>query len=246
MASTGNAQEWKVRQQDSFALFDLGEGDIESVQPSLRNSKNKAQLLMDNSSVPISLRLEGPFFTPANPAFYNTVLCLVNGAGVAGALAIASAFMQLEEYEKRTFPHAGAMRRSASESYDIQALQATASAMPSTNQLERKWKRCIIIWVVCEEDYIDLPGLNSAVLGGSSLEVRTHLTGKGREELYFWDTLDRVLEEDGCAVREDGTAKTASLWCYVSGPRKFVGGAEQACKERQEGGVEWTCAEIAA
>jgi NAD(P)H-flavin reductase len=38
------------------------------------------------------MRLEGPYFTPANPERYETVICLVAGTGVSGALAIAAAF----------------------------------------------------------------------------------------------------------------------------------------------------------
>ena len=116
--------EWRVRQQDSFALFDLeppfdpretealsapwsreGSADVEALAPTRK--KNKAELLMDSASVPISLRLEGPFFTPTNPSHYHTVVCLVEGAGISGALAIASAFQQLERFERGMLAPAG-------------------------------------------------------------------------------------------------------------------------------------------
>lgn len=40
----------------------------------------------------VSLRLEGPYFTPADPAKHSVVVCLVAGTGVSGAIAIAAAF----------------------------------------------------------------------------------------------------------------------------------------------------------
>ncbi|KAI9702142.1 MAG: hypothetical protein M1836_001487 [Candelina mexicana] len=43
----------------------------------------------------VSLRLEGPYFTPADPMRYNTVVCLVAGTGVSGAIAIAGAFSNI-------------------------------------------------------------------------------------------------------------------------------------------------------
>ncbi|SMY21351.1 unnamed protein product [Zymoseptoria tritici ST99CH_1A5] len=43
-------------------------------------------------SVATTMRLEGPYFTPANPEQYETVICIVAGTGVSGALAIAAAF----------------------------------------------------------------------------------------------------------------------------------------------------------
>nr|POE92359.1 ferric reduction oxidase 2 [Quercus suber] len=38
------------------------------------------------------LRLEGPYFTPANPQLFSTVICLVAGTGLSGAIAIAAQF----------------------------------------------------------------------------------------------------------------------------------------------------------
>ncbi|KFY36040.1 hypothetical protein V494_05372 [Pseudogymnoascus sp. VKM F-4513 (FW-928)] len=40
----------------------------------------------------IGVRAEGPYFTPADPARYHTVVCIVAGTGISGALAIIGAF----------------------------------------------------------------------------------------------------------------------------------------------------------
>ncbi|KAJ5126061.1 hypothetical protein N7476_009617 [Penicillium atrosanguineum] len=45
-------------------------------------------------SVDVSLRLEGPYFTVADPSRYKTVICMVAGTGVSGAIAIARAFLE--------------------------------------------------------------------------------------------------------------------------------------------------------
>ena len=284
MGSLAEQSEWRMRQQDSFALFDLeplnaqeraststsnhrtagsddfgnsreGSADIEALAPPPRR-KNKAEMLMDNASVPISLRLEGPFFTPANPSHYHTVVCLVEGAGVSGALAIASAFQELERFERNILAAeqpegglGGVGRRMGKKggNYDMSALNSNISEdRKNERKIERKWRRCLIVWVVKEEDYIELPGLH--VPAESSLEVRVHMTGKGRKAVCYYNTLDGVLLRDperegrGAAF---GVDEKASVWVYVSGSERFVEKAEKACKARQGRGVEWTCAEIA-
>ena len=42
--------------------------------------------------IDVALRLEGPYFSPADPSRYDTVICLVAGTGISGAIAIAAAF----------------------------------------------------------------------------------------------------------------------------------------------------------
>lgn len=74
-----------------------------------------------------SLRLEGPYFTPANPALYDTVICLVAGTGVSGAIAIAAAFT------------------------------AQSSSLQQTSPIAATWKRCVIIWSIRESDHVELP-----------------------------------------------------------------------------------------
>ena len=52
----------------------------------------RKQRSSSSSSYFTSLRLEGPYFTPANPEKYSTVICIVAGTGISGAIAIAAAF----------------------------------------------------------------------------------------------------------------------------------------------------------
>lgn len=42
--------------------------------------------------VDTELRLEGPYFTPANPEQFKTVVCFGAGTGLSGCIAIAAAF----------------------------------------------------------------------------------------------------------------------------------------------------------
>ena len=102
----------------------------------------------------ISLRLEGPYFTPANPSSYETVICLVAGTGVSGAIAIAAAFRQqplVEALEPETTMFGQEKTHGAPlvRNFTISSYLAPGAA--------GTWKRCIVLWSVRETEYIDLP-----------------------------------------------------------------------------------------
>jgi hypothetical protein len=71
------------------------------------------------------------------------------------------------------------------------------------------------------------------------LEVRIHLTGKGRSRLSVDDSLDEILEEDQKRCRASKTTSVSSTWVYISGPNPFIAAGEEACKKRHENGVDW-------
>lgn len=104
------------------------------------------------ASVPISLRLEGPYFTTADPASFHTVICLVAGTGVSGGLAIASAFKELERQE------AAMTAIRADGGYSSTQANPHSGRATVNAKRDRIWKRCIVFWSVREEDFIDLPG----------------------------------------------------------------------------------------
>ena len=113
-------------------------------------------------SVPVSLRLEGPYFTAADPARYNNVVCIVAGTGVSGALAIVAAFQELERSsftmveQNETCSMGRNERRSGEETLNAKCSRAGSNiSVPR----EKVWRRCIVIWSVREDDYIGLPGL---------------------------------------------------------------------------------------
>ncbi|KAL8715359.1 MAG: hypothetical protein Q9220_000692 [cf. Caloplaca sp. 1 TL-2023] len=98
----------------------------------------------------LDLRLEGPYFSPADPSRYHTVICLVAGTGISGALAIAGAFIALQkphEPEAHRSPHVGPV-----------------------------WRKCIIVWSIRDSDYVELPMLGRH----PALEMKVCLTGPGR------------------------------------------------------------------
>ena len=84
-----------------------------------------------NESTDICFRLEGPYFTPANPYRYDLVVCMVAGTGISGALAIGSAFNYV----------------------------SPKPSSSGIDRADPQWKRCIIIWSVKASDDIDLPFL---------------------------------------------------------------------------------------
>lgn len=96
---------------------------------------------MDYSGTDITLRLEGPYFTPADPARYKTVVCLVAGTGLSGAIAVAGAFVEMER------------QRSASENCGPIGGACMANAVRGV------WERCVVIWSCRESDFVDLPFL---------------------------------------------------------------------------------------
>lgn len=102
---------------------------------SINQSADESQLPTHPSqTVDVSLRLEGPYFTGANPSRYKTVICFVAGTGVSGAIAIALAFLE----QKRQ--------------------QMTASEDPRDEPANTSiWERCVVFWSVKAEDYINLP-----------------------------------------------------------------------------------------
>lgn len=101
----------------------------------------------------LALRLEGPYFSPADPSRYHAVVCLVAGTGISGAIAIAGAFT--------------ALRKSRATS---------GSASSNIPRSGSPWRKCVIAWSVRERDYIDLPCLNQS----PGLELRVCQTGPGR------------------------------------------------------------------
>ena len=111
--------------------------------------------------------------------------------------------------------------------------------------------RCVVIWSIREDQYVDLPSLTSTFLlsipykylltstaasRSSGLETRIHLTGNGRKRLSVDDALDDIMKEDG---EKSLPSTAASTWVYISGPNAFIEAGEVACKKRQKRGVEW-------
>ena len=189
-----------------------------------------------------SLRLEGPYFTPANPHLYSTVICLVAGTGISGAIAIAAAFNAQSSTPKLPQEQAipisiPAAPKPTEAGADASAKIPTAAAVirpssPTTSTVAiqngpspiRTWKRCIIVWSVREADYIKLPFFKKAENPG--LELRTHLTGPSHERL----NMEKVIS-DTCATDGNKDGGGRKVWVYLSGPNAFISTGEKACKK---------------
>ena len=97
----------------------------------------------------IGVRAEGPYFTPADPSRYHTVVCIVAGTGVSGAIAIVDAFAELKRQRAANFT-----ARSCCES--------TSCGAPNQSPASIKvWERCVVVWSVRVDEYTDLPFLKS-------------------------------------------------------------------------------------
>jgi len=165
-----------------------------------------------------AVRLEGPYFTSVDPARYSCTICLVAGTGISGAIAIAGAFAE----RQRT-----------------RAEVTTDSSSSTTTQMRTRpggfgWQRCIIVWTVREEDNIDLPHLDgSGRSSADGLELRTHLTGKGRPRLDAKATIQDIMGKAGISEDIEGPKmmkRQKHVWVYISGPDGFVTAGELACK----------------
>jgi hypothetical protein len=109
---------------------------------------------------PVSLRLEGPYFTPADPSRYRTVVCFVAGTGVSGALAISGAFKELERQSACARKPGSKYRRpkcTVGGDFEMTTANSKAGSVVSFRR-EPMWIRCIVVWIVREDTYIDLPG----------------------------------------------------------------------------------------
>lgn len=189
---------------------------------------NKGLVRTDPSQgVDISLRLEGPYFSEADPSLYGTVICFVAGTGVSGAIAIVRDF--LERRKQQAAPITGSRELGTEKEIKIVPV----------------WERCVVFWSVKATDYTDLPFLKGRTSfhkphfhtfiltqiwladPTASLEVHVHLTGKGRSRLNFEESLASICRE----------TPRGSHWVYLSGPNPFIKSAEKACKANPR--VEW-------
>ena len=60
--------------------------------PNIDVEKSNATFWPEVIGIDVTFRLEGPYFSPADPSRYDIVVCLVAGTGISGAIAIAAAF----------------------------------------------------------------------------------------------------------------------------------------------------------
>ena len=148
--------ERRLKREWTNKLADLvDEETVEPSQPSEKSEESNLHRERLSSHYQTRLRLEGPYFTPANPAVYDTVICLVAGTGVSGAVAIAAAFRQqsvIEASEPETTVHG------LEELHDIPLERNfTISSFLAPSGKAGIWKRCVVVWSVREAEYIDLP-----------------------------------------------------------------------------------------
>lgn len=126
----------------------------ETVMPRLRrafsghstHTVTTPETTQQQKTVPIELRVEGPYFTPANPSLYKTVICFVAGTGISGALAIASSFVEMK-------------RHRAEDGAKYNEMNLLAGPRSPNGPSKSIWERCIVFWSVREEEHIEFEGL---------------------------------------------------------------------------------------
>ena len=74
----------------------------------------------------------------------------------------------------------------------------------------------MVVWSVRESDYIQLPFFKET----PGLEVRPHLTGKGRDRLDAGKTIAEICSP----------GLPSMTWVYLSGPNPFIEAGEKACR----------------
>ncbi|MCJ1310719.1 hypothetical protein MMC25_004385 [Agyrium rufum] len=158
------------------------------------------------------LRLEGPYFTPADPERFETVVCLVAGTGLSGAIAITAAYQA---------------HRARSQSMTETPTATTATTCRIATDSGGQWRRCVVVWTVREKDAITMPFIEALKCDG--LEIQTHKTGGTQPR----PDMSRILKE---VCGESG----GTTWCYLSGPSGFISAAEQACGQIE--GLSWFAA----
>lgn len=155
--------------------------------------------------IDVALRLEGPYFSPADPSRYDTVVCLVAGTGISGAIAIAAAFNTLQLGREPPTKENG-----------------------DRSNRGLRWRRCVIVWNVKEQDDIDLPLVQPMAEG---FELRKFLTGPGRSRADLVSELEDIIHGGG------------RTWVYISGPSGFIDAGKIACEAvRHSADVEYYAA----
>lgn len=153
---TDNSPERRSKRQWTNKLADLvDEATIDLSPPSEKPEEPDLQRPRLAAQYQVSLRLEGPYFTPANPASYNTVICLVAGTGVSGAIAVAAAFRQKSMIEALA-PETTMFGQEKVHGAPLER-NFTISSFLAPSRAASIWKRCVVVWSVREADYIDLP-----------------------------------------------------------------------------------------
>ena len=151
-------------------LAELADSWPTNSQPSVPNlSRLESGHTTNRGGVELALRLEGPYFSPADMFRYDTVICLVAGTGISGAVAIASAFNAFEVDQPSPEKH------------------------QTKPKADRLWRRCIVMWSVRETDDIELPFIQPMAEG---LELRKFLTGPGRERVDLGSELAGAVKRD--------------------------------------------------
>lgn len=122
--------------------------------------------------VDIALRVEGPYFSPANPSRYDKVICFVAGTGISGAIAIAKAFIENSKTSGKS---------------------PTESSNSSPQDTPRSpWRKCVVVWSVRDTDFVELPFFEHH----DGLEIRNYITGQGRQRVDIGHMLRNILTED--------------------------------------------------
>lgn len=105
------------------------------------------------AGVNLTVRLEGPYFTAANPIKFDTIVCLVAGTGITGAIAIASGFRARRAL--RPTPTSRAFDEERQDDAQISAQTGECT-------------RCIVVWSVREDDFVEIPVINGKGLSSST------------------------------------------------------------------------------
>ena len=149
-------------------LAGLIDGEVDDVKgEALENSQLELEARTEGM-IDIDLRAEGPYFSHADPYRYNTVVCMIGGTGISGALAIGLAFKHLS-HGNDILDEANRSRRSG-------------------------WQRCILLWSLKVNEEIDLGELCSETQG---LELKKFVTGNGKTRVDLGVELRNVLKDPG-------------------------------------------------
>lgn len=155
--------QWTDRLASLASKEALPSTELTLVDPQQEARTERYMPLRYSKEVAVSLRLEGPYFTPADPARYQTVVCLVAGTGVSGALAIVNSFKELERQcasEDGSCSGPKARCSIAPPQREVKEMRQGRGSIISARGTTRKWTRCVVIWSVREDSFVNLDGLD--------------------------------------------------------------------------------------
>ena len=173
-------------------------------------------------STSLSMRLEGPYITSAEPVHLaRRVLCLVGGTGITGALSLAQTWLRHRGGERSArFRLVWTVRTAETARVaEVEALQAQINANAVSMEIVVHVSRTLgrVDPVACLASFFEPTELLAPVRGPMTQQKPCDEVARGMDE------------KDGKALVQRPEPSEATGWVYCSGPSGLLDATDGAC-----------------